>query len=164
MSKDFDAYLDKLPIHVFKLTDGSTIIARFIEDDGEETFISKPMEIECSQYEGKMELFMNEWLYGCPAEDVIIHNTNIFTHAEANRKLKNFYSKCMLQERLSDLVDEIGKDLFLSHSDFISSFIDGLEPKDSTEDEDILSPWRDRMQWSPKTTDESTDEEDSSPF
>ena len=50
----------------------------------------------------------------------------------------------------------------LSFSDFISSFIDGLEPKDSTEDEDILGPWRDRFEWRPKSdTPIDNDDEDS---
>jgi hypothetical protein len=165
MSKEFDTYLDNLPIMVIKLTDSSTIIARFIEDDGQQTLVCKPMEMEVIQVEtGKAEIIMQEWLYGCDTHEVIIDNDKIITYAEANRKLKNFYSKCMLQEKLSDMVENIGKDIFLSHADFISSFIAGLEPKDSTKDEDILSPWRDRFEWRPKADSPKRDEDDDLPF
>ena len=40
MSVEFNTYLDGLPIHIIKLTEGSTIIAHFIEDDGQETLVS----------------------------------------------------------------------------------------------------------------------------
>ena len=160
MSSEFDEYLDKLPIHVIKLTEGTTLIAKFIDDDGEQTLLSHPMELDISQIDGKLELFMNEWLYGCNTEDIIIHNENILTHAEANRKLKNFYSKCMIQERLNDLIAELFHPGLQTKSDFLESFIEGLEPKDSTEDEDILSPWKDRFEWSPKSDTPSKDEED----
>ena len=163
MSREFDSYLDKLPIHVIKLTDGSTIIAKFIEDDGEQTLLAKPMELQTLPLSsGKNELVMQEWLYGCSGDDVIINNYNILTHAEANRQMKDFYSKCLIQEKLGQMVDEIGKDLFQNHAEFISSFIDGLEPKDSTKDEDILGPWRDRFEWRPKSdTPTKEDDEDS---
>jgi hypothetical protein len=163
MSLEFEEYLDKLPIHIIKLTEGTTLIAKFIEDDGEQTLLAHPMQMEVDLIDGKMELLMTEWLYGCNTEDVIINNENILTHAEANRKIKNFYSKCMIQERLNELMEELFEPKGLSKSEFISSIIDGLEPKDSTEDEDILGPWRDRFEWRPKS-DTPTKEDDDLPF
>lgn len=166
MSIEFNSYLDGLPIHVIKLTDGSTLIANFIEDDGEETLITKPFVMELMPFEdaGKNELFMQEWLYGAETEEVIINNNKIITHAVANRKLKKFYSKVLLQEKISGMVDEMNDLKIPNMTDVFQSIIDGLEPKDSTEDEDILSPWRDRMQWSPKSDTPSNDDEDESPF
>ena len=163
MSLEFEEYLDKLPIHIIKLTEGTTLIAKFIEDDGEQTLLAHPMQMEVELIDGKMELLMTEWLYGCNTEDVIINNENILTHAEANRKIKNFYSKCMIKERLNELMEELFEPKGLSKSDFISSIIDGLEPKDSTKDEDILGPWRDRFEWRPKS-DTPTKEDDDLAF
>ena len=51
-----------------------------------------------------------------------------------------------------------------SFKDMISSFIEGLEPKDSTEDEDILKPWRNRMQWSPKSDSPNKGDDTEYPF
>ena len=160
MSEEFQ----ELPVHIIKLVDGTTLIARFIEDDGQEILISKPMEIEVAPMKGKVELYMQEWLYGCYGEEVIINNDKIITYALANTKLHKFYSKCMLQERLTDLVSELWDKQVENPTDYINSFIDGLVPKDDTEDEDILSPWRDRMQWSPKSDTPIEDDDDELPF
>jgi hypothetical protein len=160
MSEEFE----ELPIHVIKLADGTTIIATFIEDDGQETLISNPMEMDVTPMDGKVEMFMQEWLYGCYSEEVIIPNDKIITHAPANKRLRKFYSKCIIQERLSDLVSELFNKELDNKSEYIDSLIDGLEPKDYTEDEDILSPWRNRMEWSPKSDTPIEDDEDESPF
>ena len=61
------------------------------------------------------------------------------------------------------MVDEMQDLKMPNMSDIFKSIIDGLEPKDSTPDEDILSPWRDRMQWSPKS-DTPIDDDDELPF
>ena len=165
MSVEFNTYLDGLPIHIIKLTEGSTIIAHFIEDDGQETLVSKPFIMELMSFDdsGKSELFLQEWLYGAETEEVIISNDKIITHAVANRKIKRFYSKVLLQEKISGMVDDIQDLKMPNMSDIFKSIIDGLEPKDSTPDEDILSPWRDRMQWSPKNNTPIDDDEES-PF
>ncbi len=166
MSIEFNSYLDGLPIHIIKLTEGSTLIAHFIEDDGEETLLSKPFAMEVMPFEdsGKSELFMQEWLYGAETEEVIISNDKIITHAVASRKLKKFYSKVLLQEKISGMVDEMQDLKIPNMTDVFQSIIDGLEPKDSTEDEDILSPWRDRMQWSPKSDTPIEDDDEEFPF
>ena len=165
MSVEFNTYLDGLPIHIIKLTEGSTIIAHFIEDDGQETLVSKPFIMELMSFDdsGKSELFLQEWLYGAETEEVIISNDKIITHAVANRKIKRFYSKVLLQEKISGMVDEMQDLKMPNMSDIFKSIIDGLEPKDSTPDEYILSPWRDRMQWSPKS-DTPIDDDDELPF
>ena len=165
MSVEFNTYLDGLPIHIIKLTECSTIIAHFIEDDGQETLVSKPFIMELMSFDdsGKSELFLQEWLYGAETEEVIISNDKIITHAVANRKIKRFYSKVLLQEKISGMVDEMQDLKMPNMSDIFKSIIDGLEPKDSTPDEDILSPWRDRMQWSPKS-DTPIDDDDELPF
>ena len=160
MSEEFE----ELPVYVIKLVDGSTLIARFIEDDGREVLISKPMQMDVTPMDGKVEMFMQEWLYSCEAEEVIISSDNIITYAPANNKLRKFYTKCLIQERLSDLISDLYDKEPENQSDYINSFIDGLEPKDSTEDEDILSPWRDRMQWSPKSDTPIEDDDEEFPF
>ena len=162
MSVEFNTYLDGLPIHIIKLTEGSTIIAHFIEDDGQETLVSKPFIMELMSFDdsGKSELFLQEWLYGAETEEVIISNDKIITHAVANRKIKRFYSKVLLQEKISGMVDEMQDLKMPNMSDIFKSIIDGLEPKDSTpkQEEDILKPWRHRMQWRPSESPRKDDD------
>tara|TARA_B100001057_G_C22710853_1_gene895720 strand:- start:605 stop:1114 length:510 start_codon:yes stop_codon:yes gene_type:complete len=167
MSDELDQYLSKLPIYVFKLMDGNTIIARLLKDaDAEEglVYVSQPQSVVL---DGR-QIIMHEYMYGCEANKIHIDTMNIITYSEATLRLKNFYSKCILQAKIDDIALDTGVDneeteeKELSWTDFISSFIDGLEPKDSTEDEDILSPWRNRMQWSPKADSPIEDEDDDS--
>jgi hypothetical protein len=58
-------------------------------------------------------------------------------------KLKNFYSKSLLQMKIDevaedlDSLDELKDELQIENPfDFIKGIIDGLEPKDSLEDEE----------------------------
>ena len=89
---------------------------------------------------------------------------------EADLKMKNFYSKCILQTKLHNMALDLNLDDLnsdeppQSFKDMISSFIEGLEPKDSTEDEDILKPWRNRMQWSPKSDSPNKSDDTEYPF
>jgi hypothetical protein len=170
MSSELNQYLRKQPIYVFKLAEGSTIIARVIKN-AEATegliYISQPQTLKLEGGKKKSEIIMHEWLYGCDAKKVAIDVLNIIAMSEASLKMKNFYSKVLLQDRLHNMALELGLNELeeddLSFTDFISSFIDGLEPKDSTEDEDILGPWRDRFNWRPKT-DTPIDNEDEDSF
>tara|TARA_Y100000004_G_C8927274_1_gene418196 strand:- start:711 stop:1226 length:516 start_codon:yes stop_codon:yes gene_type:complete len=169
MSSELNQYLRKQPIYVFKLAEGSTIIAKIVKDAAAEEgliYVSQPHTMKLDSGKNKSEVIIHEWLYGCDAKRVPIDVLNIIAMSEANLKMKNFYSKVLLQDRLHSLALELGLNEIesdnLTFSDFISSFIDGLEPKDSTEDEDILSPWRDRMEWRPKTDTPKRDEDEDS--
>tara|TARA_Y100000004_G_scaffold97210_1_gene108808 strand:+ start:4322 stop:4816 length:495 start_codon:yes stop_codon:yes gene_type:complete len=147
MSSSFNDYLKDQPIHVFKMVDGSTVIANLIEDAGDEVYISKPQEISLCELnkKGHVEILLNEWLFGTDAEDVIIHSDKIITHSPATAKMKNFYSKCLIQTKISKLAKELNlkksmkKDLH--PFDLFQSFIDGLEPKDTFEEEYSEEPF-----------------------
>jgi hypothetical protein len=144
MTQELNNYLSKLPIKIFKLIDGSTIIAKVLEDDGEEIMVSKPHEMDLITGDSKHRgnLVMNEWIYGCEQdEDIVIHHDMIMTDANASLKMKDFYSKAVLQNRLESLADSLdlkpndSKSLFddgLHPFESLLSFLDGLEPKDST--------------------------------
>ena len=174
MSDELNEYLDSLPVTVFKLITGETIIARIVEEPPEEELpfiLSQPYSIDLETSRGVAQIGMHEWLFGCDATEVFIDQHNIITYHEATFKMKKFYSKVLIRNRLEEddeLIDdddteEDGK-VTPNPFEFLQSLIDGLEPKDSTEDEDILSPWRDRMQWSPKSDTPIEDDDEEFPF
>lgn len=158
MSDELDEYLESLPVTVFKLITGETIIARIIEEPPDEELpfiLSQPYALELELIrKGPAQISMHEWLFGCDAIEIFIDQQNIISYHEATFKLKKFYSKVLIQNKLEDgLNDEDNTEYEGKISphpfEFLQSLIDGLEPKDSTEDEDILSPWRNRMEWKP---------------
>ncbi len=159
MSDELNEYLDSLPVTVFKLITGETIIARIVEEPPEEELpfiLSQPYLIDLETSKGMAQIGMHEWLFGCDATEVFIDQHNIITYHEATFKMKKFYSKILIRNRLDDdneLIDdddtEEDSKVTPNPFEFLQSLIDGLEPKDSTEDEDILSPWRNRMEWKP---------------
>ena len=77
------------------------------------------------------------------SKDTFIAEETIMAHHEATMKLKNFYSKSLLQMKIDevaedlDSLDELKDELKIENPfDFIKGIIDGLEPKDSLEDEE----------------------------
>jgi hypothetical protein len=157
MSDELDEYLESLPINVFKLVNGDTIIARIVElppDEELPFIISQPFSLHLDASLGKGSLSMHEWLYGCNAQEVFLEQSDIIATHEAILKMKNFYSKCVIRNKMEDEDFEEEEDSeedseYLNPFQFLQSLVDGLEPKDSTKDEDILSPWRNRMEWKP---------------
>lgn len=157
MSDELDEYLESLPINVFKLVNGETIIARIVEEPPDEELpfiLSQPYVLNLDTSIGRGGLSMHEWLYGCDAQEVFIEQSDIIATHEAILKMKNFYSKCVIRNKIEedefdDEFDSEEDNKSISPFEFLQSLIDGLEPKDSTEDEDILSPWRNRMEWKP---------------
>jgi len=145
MSDELNNYLNNTQINIYKMIDGSTIIARLVEDDGEEIMVSKPQEVMLMPDGKSVQLIMNEWMYGSDEdEDIIIHHDSIMSYSSASYKMKKFYSKCILRNRLDDLADNLNLKSKTSDSsdsietnpfEFLSSILDGLEPKDSSEDE-----------------------------
>ena len=173
MSTDLDQYLSKQPIYIFKLITKETIIAKVVRNsDVEEgiVYVSQPHTLELGRGKNTQEVIIYEWLYGCNVQELPIDTMNILVMHEADLKMKNFYSKCLLQSKLHNMALDLKlEDLDSdeppqSFKDMISSFIEGLEPKDSTQDEDILSPWRDRMQWSPKSDSPNKGDDTEYPF
>lgn len=161
MSDDLNEYLDSLPVAVFKLITGETIIARIVEEPPDEELpfiLSQPYRVHLEQSRDRAQISMHEWLYGCDAVEIFIDQCNIITYHEATFKMKKFYSRVLIRNKLEDeeMLDE-DDDVNMEEEnkvignpfEFLQSLIDGLEPKDSTEDEDILSPWRNRMDWKP---------------
>jgi hypothetical protein len=143
MSKELNEYLSNLPIHVFKLIDGSSVIARILDEDDDGFILGRPFEIKLGRGRRGLDLELYEWLYGCDAKDTFIAEETIMAHHEATMKLKNFYSKSLLQMKIDevaedlDSLDELKDELQIENPfDFIKGIIDGLEPKDSLEDEE----------------------------
>ena len=173
MSTDLDQYLSKQPIYIFKLITKETIIAKVVRNsDVEEgiVYVSQPHTLELGRGKNTQEVIIYEWLYGCNVHELPIDTMNILVMHEADLKMKNFYSKCILQTKLHNMALDLNLDDLnsdeppQSFKDMISSFIEGLEPKDSTEDEDILKPWRNRMQWSPKSDSPNKSDDTEYPF
>ena len=173
MSTDLVQYLSKQPIYIFTLINKETIIAKVIKNaDSEEgiVYVSQPHVLELNRRSHNQEVIIYEWLYGCDAKKVALDTMNILVMYEADLKMKNFYSKCLLQTQLHNMALDLEIDDLIqdeppqSFKDMISSFIEGLEPKDSTEDEDILKPWRNRMQWSPKFDSPNKSDDTEYPF
>ena len=160
MSDELDQYLDSLPVHIFKISTGETIITKIVEEppDDELPFIvSNPfvLEVELGP-RGKGQIAMYEWLYGCDTTETFIDQRHVIAYHEAQLKMKNFYSKCVIRAKLDeahdDLLSDLNENSFIGNPfEFMQSLLDGLEPKDSTpkQEEDILKPWRHRMQWRP---------------
>ena len=169
MSDELDQYLDSLPINIFKLSNGETIVAKIVEEppDDELPFIvSQPFVLEVDLgYTGKGQICMHEWLYGCDAKETFIEQHHIIAYHEAKLKMKNFYSKCLIRAKIDESEDELldeveDKKITSNPFEFLQSLIDGLEPKDSSADdeEDILKPWRDRMEWKPSQSPRKDDD------
>ena len=109
---------------------------------------------------------MYEWLYGCDTTETYIDQRHVIAYHEAKLKIKNFYSKCVIRAKLDDDLENelfnsvINKSNKENPFEFLQSLIDGLEPKDSTpeEEDDILKPWRHRMQWRPSESPRKDDD------
>ena len=108
---------------------------------------------------------MYEWLYGCDTTETFIDQRHVIAYHEAQLKMKNFYSKCVIRAKLDeahdDLLSDLNENSFIGNPfEFMQSLLDGLEPKDSTpkQEEDILKPWRHRMQWRPSESPRKDDD------
>ena len=133
MSVELNEYLDNQNVQVFKLIDGTTVIAKVIDKDSSGFLLAKPHELGIEERDNRTDIFMNEWLYGCDANEVLLTVDKILAHSQASRDMKDFYSKSMIRHKISDLIKDYGipQNNPSSKFDFIQSIIDGLVPKDS---------------------------------
>jgi len=140
MSKELDEYLDNMPIFVFKLVDGGTIIGEIMDNDGKEILLSNPQEIALINSEdGSMNnIYMNEWIYGSDSSEVLINCDKVIAKSEASIKLKNFYSKVNLQNKVKTLAKEMGMngDTVFDSLSFVKSLFNGLDNKDYSDGND----------------------------
>ena len=141
MSVELNEYLMDLPIYVFKLIDGNTIIANLVDNDETGVIISSPQQLGLTENKEQIDLFMNDWMYGCGKNDIIITTDKIIAQSEANLQMKKFYSKYMLREKihqtLSDNLERKKKKRPQSPIEMFFSLLDGLEQQDSCEDDYI---------------------------
>ena len=138
MSKELNEYLRKMPVHVFKLVDGDTIIGKLIDSDENDVVIAKPHELGIIENGNRLDISINEWLYGCDADEVLISQQNIITHTEASMSMKNFYSKCVLKGRIHQLVTDLNpKSKSTNPMNIFESLLNGLEQQDSRTDDYI---------------------------
>ena len=139
MSKELNEYLTNMPVHVFKLVDGNTIIGKLIDSDENDVVIAKPHELGVLETsKNSMDVCINEWLYGCDAEEVLISQKNIITHSEASMTMKNFYSKCVLKTKIHQMVSDLNpKSKSVNPMNIFESLLNGLEQQDSRRDDYI---------------------------
>ena len=141
MSVELNEYLMDLPIYVFKLVDGNTIIAKLIDNDESGVIISNPHQLDLFEGDRKIDIIMNEWMYGCGKNEVIITLDKIIAQSEADLPMKKFYSKVMLKEKLhqslSDRLKSKQKKRPPTSMEWFFSFLDGLEQQDSRKDDYI---------------------------
>ena len=100
MSIELNEYLMNLPIYVFKLIDGNTIIAKLLETDESGVIVSNPHQLDLHEHGNKLDIIMNEYLFGCNTNEVIITFDKIIVQSEADLPMKNFYSKTMLKDKV----------------------------------------------------------------
>ena len=150
MSTELDQYLKSQPIHIFKLIDGSSIIGRLDENDETGVIISKPHELVLIENGERCDIAMNEWLFGCDAEEVMVTYDKILAYSEASLSMKNFYSKAIMRQKISALFELHGKNQMKKKSpgsiadELFQSFFNDLDSKDtykSKEEEQRRRRW-----------------------
>ena len=107
--------------------------------DENDVVIAKPHELGVLETsKNSMDVCINEWLYGCDAEEVLISQKNIITHSEASMTMKNFYSKCVLKTKIHQMVSDLNpKSKSVNPMNIFESLLNGLEQQDSRRDDYI---------------------------
>jgi hypothetical protein len=142
MSKELNDYLNSMDIRVLKLVDGSTIIGKVLDYDDYNMMIEKPQQIGLHDEGLKVDLIMNQYMYGSDDSAVVFNVNKIIASSDASFSLKKFYSKHMLREKVTTLVESTADKKKNKPSDLYNMFetlLNGLEQQGyrDTRDDDF---------------------------
>ena len=126
MSKELEQYLDELDIHMIRLVDGSTILAKIVDEDDKMFLLQYPHEVCLHEATNALDMSIHDWMFLSDDSEVMIQKSNVLCHSQANILTKNFYSKVVLRNRIKSMFT---KENTSFGSKFIDSIIDGLDNK-----------------------------------
>ena len=141
MSKDFKQYLSDQPIFMFKLVDGTTVIATLEDIKDNIVTIKDAQEIQLiGDSTLSSDMSIHKWMFMSDERTVNINLDNVLSYSELNNQGKQFYSKVVMKNRVKSMVEDLKKDTESfggNLTEMFNSLLDGLEQQDSRTDDYI---------------------------
>ena len=84
MSTELNQYLNELSIYMIRLVDGTTIIAKIIDEDTNTFLIQHPHEVHLHEGTRALDMSIHDWMYLSDDTETIIQKDKVISYSEAN--------------------------------------------------------------------------------
>jgi hypothetical protein len=141
MSTELEQYLNGLQVYMMRLTDGTSIITKILDEDDHTFIVQHPYECVLHDHGlNSLDMSIHSYMFLSDEEEVIIQKSNVISHCIASKASKDFYQKAMLRARLKSMVEREGLSF---GSEILSSLFDGLDNQGT-------APKRRKRPWPPR--------------